>query len=65
MPPSRFYTHPDRPSEGLKYVHAHTPCMTNSKPGQKPDEAELQRMRTLAEAGNPMYMYEYGKAVIP
>ena len=39
--------------------------MTNSKPGQKPDEAELQRMRTLAEAGNPMYMYEYGKAVIP
>lgn len=48
----------------MKYVHAHTLCMTNSKLGQKPDEAELQRMRTLAEAGNPMYMYEYGKTVI-
>ena len=32
--------------------------------GQKPDEVELQRMRTLAEASNPMYMYEYGRAVI-
>lgn len=26
--------------------------MIDRKPGQKPDEVELQRMRTLAEAGD-------------
>lgn len=63
MPPlfsGRF----DHPSEGLKYVHAHIWLMIDRNLGQKPDEVELQRMRTLAEAGNPMYMYEYGRAVI-
>ncbi len=62
--PSLFYGHSDRPSEGLKYVHAHIWLIIDRKPGQKPDEVELQRMRVLAEAGNPMYMYEYGRAMI-
>lgn len=29
-----------------------------------PTEAELQSMRQKAEAGNPLYMYEYGKAML-
>ncbi len=50
--PSLFYGHFDRPSEGLKYVHTHTWFMINRNPGKEPDEVELQRMRTLAEAGD-------------
>ena len=51
MPPlfsGRF----DHPSEGLKYVHTHIWLMIDRNPGKEPDEVELQRIRTLAEAGD-------------